>query len=232
MLRVALTGGIGSGKSTAAGILRGFGAEVSSSDEIARGLMEPGQRLYRELTAYFGAAIVRPDGLLDRVALARLAFDEGRVEEINAIVHPVVIAEQQRWLAGFPPTSEVVAVVETALLFETRHRVQAGNGEEAWAHAFDRILLVAAPVELRLERYLRRFGASEASANAAATADFHRRAALQMSDEQKAERADVVVQNDGSIHLLEQRLAAVWDALLVASRRSAKIEVQERPGER
>ena len=96
MLRVGLTGGLGSGKSTAARMFAALGAHVLQSDTIGREMMEPGQAVYAAIVDHFGRGVVRPDSRLDRAALAKIAFDDGRVEELNAIVHPAVIARQAR----------------------------------------------------------------------------------------------------------------------------------------
>ncbi len=98
MLRVGLTGGLGSGKSTVAAMLRELGAQVIEADELGRALMEPGQAVYAEIVRVFGPEVVGPDGRLNRPKLAQLAFEAGRLQELNAIVHPAVIAEQQRWM--------------------------------------------------------------------------------------------------------------------------------------
>src|ERR1017187_4883846 len=94
MLRVGLTGGLGSGKSTAAAMFAELGAYVLSADEIARELMQPGQAVYAAIGERFGPGVMKADGTLDRAALARIAFGEGRIEELNAIVHPATIARQ------------------------------------------------------------------------------------------------------------------------------------------
>ena len=99
MLRVGLTGDLGSGKSTVAAMLAARGAIILSSDEMGRAMMEPGQTVYAAIVATFGAGVVQPDGQLDRRELARLAFAEKRVEALNAIVHPAVIAEQASLIA-------------------------------------------------------------------------------------------------------------------------------------
>src|SRR5271157_772665 len=98
MLKVGLTGGLGSGKSTVAGYLRELGAEVIEADELGRALMEPGQTVYAEIVRAFGPEVVGADGRLDRGRLAQLAFQGGRLNDLNAIVHPAVIAAQQRWM--------------------------------------------------------------------------------------------------------------------------------------
>src|ERR1035437_5877655 len=108
MLRVGLTGGMGSGKSTAAQMFAAHGAYVFSADEIGRGLMQPGQTVYAAIVARFGPSVVAADGSLDRGALARIAFGDGRIEELNAIVHPATIARQAELIeesAGSAPES-------------------------------------------------------------------------------------------------------------------------------
>src|SRR5277367_5251223 len=122
MLRVGLTGGLGSGKSTAAKLFAALGAHVLQSDGIGRELMEPGQAVYAAIVAHFGDGVVRADGGLDRAALARIAFADGRVEELNAIVHPAVIARQAELSeAIFQRDPRAVVIVESALIFETNY---------------------------------------------------------------------------------------------------------------
>ena len=96
MLRAGLTGSLGSGKTTVAAILREGGVYVLEADAIAREMMQPGQEVFHGIVDHFGTGVVRPDGTLDRPRLAVLAFSEGRLNELNQIVHPPVIAEQER----------------------------------------------------------------------------------------------------------------------------------------
>src|ERR1700749_2560418 len=98
MLRVGLTGGLGSGKSTVAAMLSELGAHVIESDELGRALMEPGEPAFNEIVRAFGAEVLNADGRLNRPRLAELAFKGGRVKELNAIVHPAVIEAQRRWM--------------------------------------------------------------------------------------------------------------------------------------
>ena len=119
MLRVGLTGGLGSGKSTIGGIFAELGAAVIDADEVGRQLMQPGKAVYDQIAAHFGEQVVQPDGSLDRRALAELAFTGGRLEELNRIVHPAVIAAQEEWMRGiFARDPGAVAIVESALVFE------------------------------------------------------------------------------------------------------------------
>ena len=103
MLRVGLTGDLGSGKSTVAGMLAARGAVVLSSDEAARAMMQPGEAVYAAIVREFGPEVVAADGTLDRRRLAEIAFDTAapRVEALNAIVHPAVLAAQTKQVAAF-----------------------------------------------------------------------------------------------------------------------------------
>ena len=100
MLRVGLTGGLGSGKSTVAGIFEELGAAVVSADQLGRQLMQPGEPVYTAIVETFGKAVVRGDGSLDRKALAELAFQHNQAGKLNHIVHPAVIAAEEEWMRG------------------------------------------------------------------------------------------------------------------------------------
>lgn len=205
MLRVALTGGVGSGKSAAATMLRDLGAHLSQSDEVGRQLMQPDGAAFPSIVSHFGEGVLAPDGTLDRPALARIAFDEGRVEELNSIIHPLVIAEQARWAAAVQQQDPAaVAVVESALVFETKHGAMPGD-EIPWRTRFDRIVVVTAPEPVRRQRYMAR-------GNSAAM-DFDRRAAAQWPDDRKVALADYVLTNDGSLDDLHTQVRRLWNSL-------------------
>src|ERR1700729_3669916 len=122
MLRVALTGGLGAGKSTVAKMFRALGAHVFSSDEMAREMMQPGLPVYKAIVDRFGPQVLQPNGELDRPALARIAFGEGRVEELNGIIHPAVITRQSMLIAAIAAGErKAVIIIESALIFETKH---------------------------------------------------------------------------------------------------------------
>ncbi len=228
MLRVGLTGGLGSGKSTAARFFAQRGAHIIEADSIAREMMQPGGAVYTAIIEHFGPGVLLPDKQLDRGALARISFAEGRVEELNNIVHPVVIA-QQATLAQqiFERDLNAVVIVESALLFETKHNGtkhdKTGQNEEPpsapWRARFDCIILVTAPEELKIERYLQRIAGSPLSPERRAelTADARRRLAQQMPDERKAPLCDFVIHNDGPIAELEWQVDELWPLLQFSS---------------
>ncbi len=220
MLRVALTGGAASGKSAVAAALERMGAFVSRSDEVGRAMMQPGEAVFNAIAAHFGAGVVRPDGTLDRRELARLAFAEGRVEELNLIVHPAVIAAQGRWLEEIGREHPGgVAVVESALVLETVHGASSGL---PWRSRFDYVVLVTAPEAVRLERYVRRVLASDGEGNATtARANALRLFALQMPEEEKRRLADVVVDNDGAMDELLRRTEELYEQLQAEEERRA-----------
>ncbi len=225
MLRVGLTGGLGSGKSTVAAALRELGAQVIEADELGRVLMEPGQRVYEEIVRVFGPEVVGPDGRLDRPRLARLAFEEGRLDELNAIVHPAVIAAQQQWMEGvFARDPAAVAVVESALIFEVERDARARGESEGvladWRHRFDHILVLTAPDEVKIARYAARIAEAGPGRDAAAR-DARIRLGRQMPDPEKAARADFVIENTGDLEALRAQVDSVWRRLSAESNKRA-----------
>jgi len=225
MLRVGLTGGLGSGKSTVAARLRELGAEVIEADELGRALMQPGQAVFSEIVRVFGPQVVSSDGRLNRTKLAELAFAGGRIEELNAIVHPAVIAAQSAWMeAVFARDPSAVAVVESALIFEVERDARARGESEGvladWRRRFDRVVVVTAPDDLKIARYAAKVSPS-AENRAAAEADAQARLERQIPDAEKAARADYVVENSGDLSALLTRVDALWPRLKAESNKSA-----------
>jgi dephospho-CoA kinase len=222
MLRVGLTGGLGSGKSTAAKMFAACGAHVFYADEIGRELMQPGQAVYAAIVKAFGPEVVAKDGRLDRPALSRIAFGNGRdgngrIEELNAIVHPATIARQAELVAEVRAKDpEAVVLVESALIFETKH-----GGEGGWQRRFDRIIFVTAPEEMKIARFVERTtGARMAGGRTlsdeereAAEAEARRRLAKQAGGERNAAHCDYVLANDGPLEQLRAQVEALWPAL-------------------
>jgi len=224
MLRVGLTGGLGSGKSTVAAMLRELGAHVIEADELGRALMEPGQPVYSAIVEHFGRQVVNTDGQLNRARLAEIAFREGRLEELNAFVHPPVIEAQQKWMDEvFARDPEAVAVVESALIFEVARDARARGEKESvladWRRRIDRVIVVTAPDALKIARYVARIG-PEPGNREAIEADARIRLSHQVGDAEKAAEADYVLDNSGDIAALRANVQALWPRLKAESNNS------------
>jgi dephospho-CoA kinase len=211
MLRVGLTGDLGSGKSTVAALLAKRGAVVLSSDEMGRAMMQPGEAAFDAIIERFGDDVLAANGLLDRRKLAALAFDPAapRIAELNAIVHPAVIAEQARQVEAFAGTDAIV-VVESALIFTAY-----GQTEEQIRGRFDRVLLVVAPEAMKIARYVVRmlYGRTPTPDELSALeADARRRLALQRTEDHAAECR--VIRNEGSAEELADQVEIVWGELV------------------
>jgi dephospho-CoA kinase len=221
MLRVGLTGGLGSGKSTVAAWLREFGAQIIESDELGRTLMEPGQHVYEEIVRAFGPEVVNPDGRLNRARLAQLAFQGNRINELNAIVHPAVITAQQHWMDQvFERDPFAVAVVESALIFEVERDARARGEKDTiladWRRRITRLVVVTAPDELKIARYVARVCPS-GEGREAAEADARRRLAHQIPDAEKTAKADYVLENSGDKASLRSQTVELWSHLRAES---------------
>ena len=214
MLRVGLTGGLGSGKSTVAEYLRVLGAEVIEADALGRALMEPGQSVFAEIVHVFGSRVVQPDGHLNRARLAELAFQDGRLNELNAIVHPAVIEAQRLWMdAVFARDPAAVVVVESALIFEVeRDAGMRGERETVLGRRIDRVIVVTAPDEVKIARYAARI-CPDGAGREAVEADARLRLTYQIPDAEKAARADYVLENTGDRNALHTQVVALWAQL-------------------
>lgn len=191
MLLVGLTGGIGSGKSVVARMLAARGAVILDADAFARDAVAAGTPGFEAVVRRFGTAVVGDDGELDRTRLAAAAFaDDAARRDLEAIVHPIVrrrIAEAVREHAG----TDRVVVLESPLLLE------AGR-----ADAVEVLVVVDAPEATRIRRLVSERGMTEEQVRA--------RMAAQLPSEDKVRLADVVIDNDGTIDRLEQRVDRLW----------------------
>jgi dephospho-CoA kinase len=224
MLTVGLTGGLGSGKSTVAVYLRELGAEVIEADELGRALMEPGEAVFAEIARIFGPDVVTAEGRLNRSRLAELAFKEGRLQELNAIVHPAVINAQRRWAREvFARNPAAIAVVESALIFEVERDAQARGEQEGvladWRRRFDRVVLVTVPDEMKIARWVVRISPSSA-AYATAEADARARLAAQIPDAEKQGRVDFILENTRDLASLRAETASLWQKLMEENNRN------------
>lgn len=195
VLRVGLTGGIGSGKSTVARLLVSHGAVLIDADVIAREVVEPGTRGHEAVVAEFGEGVLRPDRAIDRPALGRVVFaDNGRLLALNAIVHPLVAERRAELLAE---TSDDAIVVEDIPLLV----------ENDMAAGFHLVVVVGADAAERVRRLVesRRMGED----------DVWSRVRAQAGDEQRRAAADVWLDNSGSVAALEEAVDELWRGRLV-----------------
>ena len=204
VLKVGLTGAIGSGKTSVAKMFASLGAHLIQADNVAHELMRPGQPVYAEVVRAFGPGILKPDGTIDRKKLADAAFGtpgqpSTRVRDLNAIVHPAVVQHQNDWMASIGRSDPgAVAIVEAALMIE------------AGAHTrFDRLVVVTCPFEIRLRRWMSRAGVDEAAAQAELT----RRMAAQIPEEEKVKLADFVIDNSGELATTERQVRDIYTHL-------------------
>ena len=216
MLRVGLTGGLGSGKSSVAGIFHELGAAVVSADQLGRQLMEPGEPVYAAIVEAFGQGVVRGDGSLDRKALAELAFQHNQADKLNHIVHPAVIAAEEEWMRGvFAADRKRVAIVESALIFE----VEKWGTAPGWPQRFDRIILVTVPDEMKIARFVSRMMVNDGHEDRreAIAQDARARMAMQIPDQEKAGRCEYVIDNSGSLEETRERVGEIYRELSQAA---------------
>lgn len=195
MLKVGLTGGIGSGKSTVSRLLSSYGAVVVDADKVAREVVAAGTPGLAAVTKEFGTAVIRPDGELDREALGAVVFsDPERLAALNAIVHPLVGRRTQELEDEAAADGAAVVVLDVPLLAE--------NG---LAPLYDEVVVVDCPVEVAVARLVGQRGMSEADARA--------RIAHQASREERLAVATHVLDNSGTPAELELQVAALWQHL-------------------
>lgn len=191
-MKIGLTGGIGSGKSTVAAMFAKLGAVVIDADAISRELVEPGQPALHALVDEFGDGIIAPDGSLRRSELANIAFqDRTATERLNAIMHPLIRAESERRLAA--AASSGVVLYDMPLLFETDQ-----------VKLVDVVVVVDVPEELQVKRAVGR-GLDEE--------DVRRRMEVQVSRSLRVTEADFVIDNSGSLRATERQVRGIWDEL-------------------
>ncbi|MCU1297741.1 MAG: dephospho-CoA kinase [Acidobacteriaceae bacterium] len=213
MLKVGLTGGVASGKSTVGEMFAALGADLIKADEIAHRLMQPGQLVYQHVVHHFGPEILNSDKTINRARLAEVAFGNSsgqaaekppRIKELNQIVHPAVIQYHDDWMEEVGRRNpQAIAIVEAALLLEA--------GAEK---SFDRLVVVTCRPEQRIERWAQRMKIDEESARREVT----RRMAAQFSDEEKTKYANYTIDNSGTLEETKEQVQVIYKKLKTGSK--------------
>lgn len=183
MISIAITGGIGSGKTFVSNLLKERGIPIYNSDDEAKRLMVSDEGIRRDLMALLGEDVYQGDVLNKPLLASYLFADAGNAARINAIVHPRVRADFSRWLSEHQDVE--VAGLECAILYEA-----------GFEDTVDKVVMVYAPESLRIERAMKRDNATESQIRA--------RIAAQMDDEEKSRRSDYVIYTDGRFSVEEQ----------------------------
>lgn len=192
---IGLTGGIASGKSTVANIFRKFGVPVICTDELARAVVEPGEPAMLEIQDQFGKDVIKPDGTLDRIAVAALVFSsEVLRHKLESILHPRISDKVSFLLAGYRDEGKKVVVIDVPLLFES-----------GWDEKCDVNVVVAVPHEIQIQRLIVRDKMTHEQAFS--------RLKAQMSLQEKKKRADFVIDNSGSIENTEENVKDVLKSI-------------------
>lgn len=195
MKLVGLTGGIASGKSTAAKILESLGAAVVNADTLAREAVEPGREAWQEIIAAFGSEILQSDRTLDRQKLRTLIFNNPDARrKLESIIHPRVRALAERRIAEHGAAGYAVVVYEVPLLFEGRLH--------EWLRP---VILIACDIEIQIERLQQRDGLDRVQAQ--------KHIEAQMNLEEKRRLADYVIENNGNLEDLKRQVEAVLDTI-------------------
>ncbi|HEX6918028.1 MAG TPA: dephospho-CoA kinase, partial [Phycicoccus sp.] len=190
MLRVGLTGGLGSGKSTVASALASLGARVVDADAVAREVVEPGTPALAAVAGRFGSEVLESDGSLNRAALGRLVFgDPAALRDLEAITHPAIWARTAELVAALPP--DAVVVHDMPLIVE-----------KGMAGEYHLVVVVGASEQVRVRRLVDERGMTEADART--------RVAAQADDAARRAAADVWLDNEGPREALEAGVRRLW----------------------
>ena len=202
MVKVGLTGGIASGKSTVSEAFARLGAKVLDADKVAREVVQPGQPAWLKLQQAFGPEFFLPDGEINRSKLRRLVFaDPEERSKLNTIVHPEVMKEINRRFEQLTTSvQDAVVVVDVPLLLEV-----------GVAHRFDRVIVVYVTENVQIMRLRQRDGLSLEGARRALS--------TQMVLNKKVEQADYVIDNSGTRDETQAQVKKVWQELLVLARK-------------
>jgi dephospho-CoA kinase len=192
---IGLTGGIASGKTTAAAILRRLGAAVIDADELSREVVRPGQEAWKEIVGAFGSLVLQQDKTLDRKKLRSIVFDDPAArKKLEAIIHPKVRALAEKKIRELEAAGNEIIVYEVPLLFEGQL--------QRWVRP---VIMIACDIATQKQRLKERDGLTDEKAQQHLDA--------QMSLEEKRRLADYVVENNGSLNDLERQVKAVLERI-------------------
>ena len=199
MLRVGLTGGIATGKSTVGAMFVELGCHLIESDQITHQLFEPGQAVHAAVVKQFGNRILAPDGTIDRRILGDIVFKDPQARaKLNGLVHPAIIQRQQEWLQEMEAQDpHGIAIVDAALMIEV------GTYKN-----YDKVIVVTCSPEMQRERLRARSALSEE--------EIESRIRSQMPAEEKIKYADFVIDNSGSIESTRVQVETVYQQLRAA----------------
>jgi len=197
MLKVGLTGSIAVGKTLVCGIFRELGCHILDADQVARDVVRPGTAGLRAIVEEFGPDVLRPNGELDRKRLGAIVFDNGELRQrLNAIVHPLVRSEQDRWLAELESSvPNAIAIVDAALMIES-----------GGYRRFDKLIVVWCRPEIQLGRLMKRDGLTEAEAL--------NRVEAQMPQNEKKKYADILIDTSGTADETRKQVESAHELLL------------------
>lgn len=195
LLRVGLTGGIATGKSTVSRMFAELGVWVLDADRAARAVVEPGEPAWCEVKQAFGAEYFLPDGHLDRAKLGKLVFaDEQARKKLEGIIHPKVYELMEREASQREVAGDKLVIFDIPLLFETGYE------------KLDKTIVVYVPLAVQLKRLMERDGLNKEEAE--------KRIAAQMPMEEKIARADFVIDNSGGVESTRQAVQELWQRLV------------------
>jgi dephospho-CoA kinase len=202
MLKIGLTGSIAVGKSFVCDIFRALGCHVLDADKTAREVVEPGTAGLSQITATFGNSVLQADGSLDRSKLGKIVFaDEAKRQLLNSIVHPLVIAEQDRWISEWEAADpDGIALVDAALMIES-----------GGYRRFDKLIVVWCRPEVQLGRLMTRDNLSAEEASV--------RIAAQMSQDEKKKFADLLIDTSDGFDEARRQTIEIFEQLRVSSKR-------------
>lgn len=193
MLVIGLTGGIGSGKSTVSGVLADLGATVIDADKVGHQTLKPKTPAWHDIVAAFGRGVLKENEEVDRAKLGQIVFSDPKaLKQLNAIMHPRMAEMMRDMIAGLEREGTKVVVLEAAILIEA-----------GWLPLVDQVWVISVAEETAIQRLTRRNGMNEEQARA--------RIHSQLSNEERAKYADVIIDTNCSLDEVKCRVRDLWE---------------------